>query len=252
MVGMLLWRSPREGKRQKRVLLSERTILHMRFACAEIERNEKTPEALLRRRVQTAAKRLRKQGVTRVVLPDGFGFGEQLEKQGLRPVSTLPLRRALAGDWVRSAMAARGLTGGSAKVAVSGKQLTGEMVRTVTELALGNRYVLLDLPYGGEDLCRQLRRDYGVSLLLGPGKDQLEGADVLVLFDPREDLKCGNPVVLRLYGEEAGTMPPLVLPPALEEQLPEGCGRGPLLAALREAGALRPGQITVGALASDA
>ena len=252
MVGMLLWRSPREGRGHRRLLLSERTVLHMRFACVEIERGEKTPEALLRRRVQAAARRLRKLGVTRVVLPEDFGFWEPLEKQGLRPVSTLPLRRALAGDWVRAAMAAKGLTGGSAKVAVSGKQLTGEMVRTVTELALGNRYVLLDLPYGGEDLCRQLRRDYGVSLLLGPAKDQLEGADVLVLFDPREDLRCANPVVLRLYGEESGMLPPLVLPPALEEQLPEGCGRGPLLAALREAGALRPGQITVGALASDA
>ena len=81
MVGMLLWRSPREGSGHRRLLLSERTVLHMRFACAEIERGEKTPEALLRRRVQTAAKRLRKLGVTRVVLPDGFGFGEQLEKQ---------------------------------------------------------------------------------------------------------------------------------------------------------------------------
>ena len=48
MVGMLLWRSPREGRGHRRLLLSERTVLHMRFACAEIERNEKTPEALLR------------------------------------------------------------------------------------------------------------------------------------------------------------------------------------------------------------
>ncbi len=251
MVGMILWKVPQEGKRQRRAALSERTVLHMRFACAEIVRTPKTPEALLRRRVQAAAKRLRKLGVTRVVLPEEFPFRETLEKQGLRPVSTLTLRRALAADWVRSAMAARGLTGGSAKVAVSGRQLTGEMVRTVTELALRNRYILLDLSSGGEELAGQLRREYGVSLLLGPAQEQLEGVDVLVLFEPREDLKGANPVTLRLYGDEE-TLPPLVLPPALEEQIPAGCGRGQLLAALREAGALRPGQITVGSLASDA
>ena len=37
-----------------------------------------------------------------------------------------------------------------------------------------------------------------------------------------------------------------LLPPAMEERLPAGADRGQLLAALREAGALRPGQITVG------
>ena len=41
--------------------------------------------------------------------------------------------------------------------------------------------------------------------------------------------------------------PPLLLPPALEEQLPRGLRRPQLLAALVEGGVLRPGQITVGA-----
>ena len=137
------------------------------------------------------------------------------------------------------------LSPGNAKVAVAGSQLTGELVRTVTELSLRNRYVLLDLPYGGEELCRQLRREYGVTLLLSPAKEQLEGADVLLLFDRREDLKPGG-VVLPLYEGAQTPLPPLLLPPAMEERLPAGADRGQLLAALREAGALRPGQITVG------
>ena len=128
---------------------------------------------------------------------------------------------------------------------MAGSQLTGELVRTVTELSLRNRYVLLDLPYGGEELCRQLRREYGVTLLLSPAKEQLEGADVLLLFDRREDLKPGG-VVLPLYEGAQTPLPPLLLPPAMEERLPAGADRGQLLAALREAGALRPGQITVG------
>ena len=106
--------------------------------------------------------------------------------------------------------------------------------------------MLLDLPYGGEELSRQLRREYGVSLLLGPSKEQLEGAEALVLFGERQDLERKNPVVLALYEGDEDPLPPLVLPPAMEERLPAGCDRPQLLSALREAGALRPGQISLG------
>ena len=243
MVGMLLWKSSQAGKKQKYAAVRERSILHMRFLCAEVLRGPRTPEAILRRRVLAAGKRLRKQGVVQVVLPEDFPCREQLEKCGLRPVPTLALRRRLAADWVRLDLGRRGLSPAGAKVAVCAAQMTGELVRTVTELALRHRYVLLDLPYGGEELCRQLRREYGVSLLLGPAREQLEGADALVLFDARKDLK--NPAVLALY-DESQPLPPVSLPPAMEEALPPGADRGQMLAALREAGVLRPGQIAVG------
>ena len=241
MIGMLSWKEP--GKREKAVAVKERSILRVRFWCAEVLRGPKTPEAVLRRRVAAAGKRLRKQGVTRVVLPEEFAYGPQLEKWDLHPVSTLGLRRAIAADWVRWFLAEQGTPAAGARVAVSAEQLTGEVVRTVTELSLRHRYVLLDLPYGGEELCRQLRREYGVSLLLGPAREQLEGADALVLFDARTDLK--NPAVLALY-DESQPLPPVSLPPAMEEALPPGADRGQMLAALREAGVLRPGQIAVG------
>ena len=202
------------------------------------------PGALVRRRVLTAAKRLRKAGVTRLVVPEAFAYGEQLEKVGVAPVSTLPLRRALA-DLARAVMAGRNLSGGSARLAVAGDQLSGELVRTVTELALGNRYVLLDVPYGGDTLANQLRREYGVSLLLSPTRQQMDEADVLVLFAARTDLRRRDPAVLRLY-DEAAPLPPLLLPPVLEGQMPPGLCRPQLLAVLVESGVLRPGQITVG------
>lgn len=248
MVGLLIWKEPRPGKRQRAVTVRECSVLHMRFLQAEVLRGPKTPEAVLRRRAAAAGKRLRKQGVTRLVLPEDFAFDARLAKYGLRPVSTLALRRGLAADWVRWLLAERGLPAAGARVAVTAAQLTGEVVRTVTELALRHRYVLLDLPYGGEELCRQLRREYGVSLLLGVSREQLEGAEALVLFDRRSDLSLRNPAVLPLYDESA-PMAPLALPPALEEKLPEGAGRAQLLAVLRETGALRPGQITVGGAA---
>lgn len=242
MIGILLWKEPQGGIRQRQMTLAEREILHMRFLCAEIVRGPRTVDAALRRRTAAAAKRMRKMGVTRVVLPDGFAYAAQLERHGVQPVSTLALRRRLAADWTRQALARGETPPGRAKIAVSAAQMSGELVRTVTELALRHRYVALDVPYGGEELCRRLRREYGVSLLLGPDKEQLEGADALVLFDPRTDLRQRNPVVLPLYDERAPMMP-LSLPPALEERLPEGAGRGQLLSALMEAGVLRPGQV---------
>ncbi len=242
MVGLLMWREPQKGR--KRLEVREQILLHMRFLGAEVSWSPHP--AVMRHRVLAAGKRLRKHGVVQVVLPEDFSFREQLEKCGLRPASTLTLRRALAADWVQAGLRERNLPCAGAKVAVSGASLTGEVVRTVTELMLRHRYVLLDLPYGGEELCRQLRREYGVSLLLKPSQEQLEEAEALVLFDPRKDrLACRNPVLLRLYDESA-PLPVLTLPPVLEEKLPEGVNRGQLLAVLREAGAVKREQISLG------
>lgn len=240
MVALLLWKEPRKG--QKRIHIEERVLLRMRFLWAEIARSPLP--AVQRRRVLAAAKRLRKLGAVQAIFPESFSYGPLLEKCGLRPVSTLALRRSLAADWVRAGLEAEQLPVAGARVAVTASVLTGEVVRTVTELCLRHRYVLLDLPYGGEDLCRQLRREYGVSLLLGPSKDQLEGAEALVLFDQRRDLSLANPVTLRLY-DETQPLPVLALPPEAEEALPEGADRGRLLAALREAGALKREQMAV-------
>lgn len=241
MVGLLIWAEPQKGQRSVR--LEERHILRMRFMEAEVA---KSPHGtVLRRRILAAGKKLRKRGVTQVVLPEDFSFWVQLEKCGLRPVSTLSLRRSIAADWVREELAEKGQPVAGARVAVAAATLTGEAVRTVTELCLRHRYVLLDLPYGGEELCRQLRREYGVSLLLGPSKDQLEGAEALVLFDSRTDLSMKNPVALRLY-DETQPLPLLTLPPESEEAIPQGVNRGQLLAVLREAGALKREQIALG------
>ena len=36
MVGMLVWKTPQAGKREKGLLIRERDVLHMRMVCAEI------------------------------------------------------------------------------------------------------------------------------------------------------------------------------------------------------------------------
>ncbi len=242
MFGLWIWTSPERG--QRAVETAERRVLHTPFYCVRVARGARTPEAVLRRRAAAAARKLEKAGVRRVVLPEGFAYGRLLEKRELRPVDTLSLRRELAAEQTCRGLEDRGLSGGT--VAVSADAMGAELVRTVTELSLRYRYVMLDVPYGGPDLAGRLRREYGVALQLGPEPAQLGAAEALVLFAPRTDLRRDNPVVVEAYRGTEAPLPPLLLPPALEEEMPAGCCRIQLLAALRESGALRPGQISLG------
>ena len=104
MIALLEWAPPERGRRRKAVTVTEDNVLHLRLYRASLQRGPRTPEAVLRRRVLAAGKRLRKLGVTQAVLPAGFPYGQELARCGLRPVSTLSLRRALAADWVRWAL----------------------------------------------------------------------------------------------------------------------------------------------------
>ena len=241
MIGLLVWKSPERGKRQKRMVSQPCSVLQMRMLRLEILRGEKTPEAVLRRRVTAAAKHFRRAGITEIVPPEGFAYLPQLEKEGVRAVSVLPLARALAGRLVRREAERLGKSPADIRVAVCGEALTGELVRTVRELALLYRYVLLEVPVGGEALSRQLRREYGVSLLVGVGRAQMETADVLALFSPQEAYAGGRSVAL--YEGADLRLPRLCLPPVLEEQLPGGAARTVLLAALHRCGAIRTEQI---------
>ena len=236
MIGLLVWEEMQRGVRQKPVAMREEILLHNRFLRAEVLCGSRTPERILRRRVLAAEKRLRKAGVTEIVLPENFAIEGHLD--GIRPVSTLPLRQALAADWLRRELRERGLRPADTRTAVAADRLTGEVVRTVPDLALRHRHVLLDVPYGGEELCRSLRREYGVSLLLAENVQQ-QGADAWVLFAPREQAG-GKALVLPLY-DEAFPMPVPALPPALEEKLPLGADRLQLLTVLVRNGAIRAG-----------
>lgn len=238
MVGWLIWKEPE--KRRRNIEVCERQILHVRFLGVEILRGQKTPDAILRRRVLAAAKRLQKLGVRKVILPEGFLWQEQLEQREIQPVSTVPLRQMLAADWVRWDLENRSIPMSGARVAVVCGGLSGAAVRTVTELALRHRYVMLKVPYGGEELCRQLRREYGISLLLKPSREQMESADATVLFEPWEAGRGQGKIPLY---DETIEMPALSLPPALEDFLPPGAERNQMLTVLLEAGAIRPGQI---------
>ena len=134
----------------------------------------------------------------------------------------------------------RGKIPAGARVLITADALSGEVVRTVTELALRHRYLILKVPFGGEELCRRLRREYGVSIVLNPETER-EPASVHMAFDPTEAQGGG---FLPLY-DESLPLPRLLLPPEVEARLPEGLDRGQLLSVLWRTGALRPGQVSV-------
>ena len=237
MIGMLIW--DRAGHGLRPVRMKEKSVLHVRFLCGEVTARERTAAVARSHRLRTAGRRLLRQGVERVVLPEGSA-ADVLPK-GLRPVSTLALRRAIAADWAGELLRLRQQPPGGARVLVTANALSGEVVRTVTELALRHRYLLLTVPFGGEELCRRLRREYGVSVLLNPTAEQMAEAAVQIAFDPVEAASGG---FLPLYDEQL-PLPALLLPPSIEACLPKGVNRGQLLSVLWEHGALRPGQVTV-------
>ena len=217
----------------------ERTeILHAPFLKVTLYQGR--AEALTRRRVRQAGRKLRKLGITQVVLPGNFPYREFLEKEGVFPVGTLSLRSEIAADWVRAALAGKGMAPSGVKVAVRAESLTAEVVRTVTELSLRHRFVGLSVPRGGEELGRRLRREYGVSLGLDSGT--VERAEAVVEFTPSE--KAGSLLTLRLW-DETQPLPALLLPPGQEEALPADADRGQLIAALRRSGAVK--QVSVAA-----
>ena len=93
---------------------------------------------------------------------------------------------------------------------------------------------------GGENFARDLRREYGLSLLLEPSADQMDRADALVLFAPRTDLTLDNPIFYALYpGGEAGRgRLPLCLPAEAAAQAETNCDQEQLAAALYAMGAI--------------
>ena len=228
MVGFLIWRAAGRPA----VELRREVLLGRPFLVAEVLRRPGTPEFLLHRRVRRAAGALLQGGVRQAALPEGFSYEKELG--ALRPVSTLPTRRALAPEWVDEALARRGLPAADSRVAVCAGEVTAEGERAVRALSRRHRYVLLEAA-GGETLCRALRREGGVSLVLRPDEKRLAEAEALVLFWDRPGLPRRNPVVLSLY-EETAPLPPLRWD--LEAALPPGTDRAMGLAALWSAGAL--------------
>ena len=201
------------GDGPKRPELGERQLPGGTFVTLRMGLSAHPHGPLALARARQGARRLREAGVRAAVFPVDFPYTALFIRQGVSPVDTLPLRRALAAPLTR-------------------RRLEG------LALAPTHRYVLLSVRTGGEDFARSLRREYGISLLLRPSPDQLDRADALVLFDPRPDLALDNPILYTLYpGGEAGRgRLSLCLPASLGAQVEANCDPEQLAAALYAAG----------------
>ena len=104
MVGMMLWEP--SGHWTRPVTLKEVSVLHIRFLCARMAQDRRRNPLTERRRLRTAGKKLLRQRVEQVVLP--AGASAEALPEGLRPVETLPLRRAIAADWCGELLRFRG------------------------------------------------------------------------------------------------------------------------------------------------
>ncbi|MBR3703959.1 MAG: hypothetical protein IKM11_00505 [Oscillospiraceae bacterium] len=197
--------------------------------------------ALASYRAARAAKKMRALGMRRAVFPVDFPHTAAFLRSGIAPVDPLALRRALGARFVKRQFENLGISNTRSVVAVSADAVSGEVARTVQELAASQRYVLLSVRSGGEEFAAVMRRQYGVSLVLAPSNDQLERADALVLFSPRQDLSRENPVLCTLYpgGEERGRVP-VALGGAFTTAVADNCAHDQLAAALYEMGIAPP------------
>lgn len=227
------------GEGPRRPELGERQLSGGNFVTLGmgLQAHPNGPLALYRAR--QGARMLREAGVRSAVFPVDFPYTALFIRQGILPVDTLPLRRALAAPLTRRRLEAEGFLPTQAVVAVLGERPVREVTECAKALALSYRYVLLSVR-GGEEFAKSLRREYGISLLLEPSPDQLNRADALVMFSPRGGLTLDNPILYTLYpGGEAGRgRLPLCLPAAVEERTETNCDKEQLAAALYAMGAL--------------
>lgn len=228
MLGWLCWSEGRE--RAGRAELAGLPVLRV-----PVRRKNRTPEWLVRRRVRAAGRALARAGVRRAILPEEFPYGALLAGEGVFPVETLPLWRALAAELAWRELQRRGVPAGS--VTVCADAITGEVRRTVETLLRRCRTVSLDAPDPEGAYARVLRRRLGAALRTGDA-----GAEVRLLFVRRGPERAGD---IPLYPGAEGPKAALRLPEKWEARLPEGTQREQIAAALLAAGRLRREEIAI-------
>lgn len=179
-------------------------------------------ERRLKKRLYKLEKALYRQGVGRVVLPEGFPYAQRLEL--LRPVEVLPLFRGIADILALTWLEQRGIAPQQGRVALTATRLCPELCCTAERLCPQVRELVIRVPEGGADYARLLHSRYGLPVT--PGSVP---ADIALSFGPVEGK--GEPG-LALYG--AG---PEVKLSVEGLDLPEDCAM-PLLALLWERGYL--------------
>ena len=201
-------------------------------------RGEVPGRALTPRRVRRTARAIRKAGVVRVLAPEGFSLWEEVLAQGLRPVETGELCRTLAVPIALAALAGDGVPLRQASVTLQGDRVTRALRMAAMELCPQVRQLLVEVPTGGEELQRELNREFGLPVVEGGPERR---AQLTLCFSPSGGAGRGR--IADLSGET----------PALadysfslrEGTLPDDAAALSLLSALWASGRLERGDIVV-------
>ena len=147
-----------------------------------------------RGRVRTAARRLWRRGVVRVLAPPEFPHWDLLEARGLRGVDPVPFLRFHAGELALAALKREGVPSYQGVVALRGRRVDRDMVRAAEVLCPKVRELAVSAGQGGEELAAWLRREYGM-----PVRPDGDGIAAAVRFDERAPSGGGRE--LSLYGK---------------------------------------------------
>ena len=186
------------------------------------------------RRLRRAGRTLRQGGVLRVLVPREFSHWGALERFGLRPVDPEGFVKAQSVPLALAALERRGVPPDRATVALRGLRADRNMARTAAALCRQVRNLVIDAPWGGEELARWLRQEFGVPIL-----PAAEAGQAALGFQP------GCPRREETFLELFGPQPRLAgLTLAAPELAEEDQTDLPLLAALWEGGRLDRIKIT--------
>ena len=224
MVGCL------ELRREKgRFRVEEGRLGPLAVARAAVYQPEGLSPRRVGRRLRRAERALARLGAGRVILGEGFPYGDRLAL--LRPVDEVPLWRGCADVLALGALRAQGVPPERGRVALSAPRLCSELEGAAERLCARVRGLVIDAP-GGEDYARYLQQKFGL-----PVSPPWLGADATAAFGPGGG-RWGRSVELYRGGSLGG----LALGAAGVE-LPPGCA-GQVLALLWERGEVRREDLT--------
>lgn len=187
MLGQVCW----DETLGQKITLTAQDLLTLRVLQGRI-----SPKEFLRTwRLGRLAQRLRRHGISRVLVPDGFVHWDIFEEYGLSPVAPLPFLRSVAGPLLLSALVAQGYQPARCVVALRGRRGTAEMERAAQYLLPHVRDIIISAPIGGESLATWLRNEWGIACR--PDREDVEGA---ICFDETAQ-QCGGQVITLFGGK---------------------------------------------------
>ncbi len=223
---------PEEGMEGWRATLSREELCGLPVLRARVPLPGRLGEKSREKRVYKAALRLRRSGISQVLVPPGFSWWPVLHQVGLARVETEELCQALAGPLTLAALSSRGWEPERAVVCLAGERVTTRLVRAAELLVMRVCRLVVEVPLGGVALAEYLHEEYGLPVL--PAETVRPA--VTVAFDP---FWKGKGPALRLWGDSPDLMGVELWSPGVEP--PRNCQSLALLAALWESGLLPGG-----------